>query len=197
MVSFNWSFYLTSMFICIGIVAVLLLLRFLKIKLQEIFDKKSRYWFEQLSIHKGIVADEKDPKKKKLERKVKFYSSTYRFMENYMEYRDHFEWHRLPYTIYVALRWVAVVLFSFVAAFILCTGPTDYRFVKIYQNYTYPEYTNMEKPTKKDCEAAEEKNEKLNEIIFVKGVDTIPKIDTSLLWAKFVKTIDDKYEAVK
>ena len=36
-----------------------------------------------------------------------------------------------------------------------------------------------------------------NEIIFVEGIDTIPKIDTSLLWAKFVKTIDNKYEAVK
>jgi hypothetical protein len=55
----------------------------------------------------------------------------------------------------------------------------------------------MENPTKKDCENAEAKNEKLNEIIFVEGIDTIPKIDTSLLWAKFVKTIDNKYEAVK
>ena len=197
MVSFNWSFYLSSLFKCIGIVAVLLLLRFLKIKLHKVFSKKSRYWSDQLSIHKDIVADEKDPKKEKLERKVKFYSSADRFMENYMEYQEYFEWPRLPYTIYISLRWLAVVIFSLVTVFILCTGPTDYRYVKAYQKYIYPKYTNMENPTKNDCENAEAKNEKLNEIIFVKGVDTIEKIDTSLLWAKFVKTIDDKYEAVK
>ena len=197
MISFNWSFYLSSMFICIGIVAGLLLLRFLKIKLHKVFNKKSRYWSDQLTIHKEIVADEKDPNKKKLERKIKFYSSADRFMNNYMDYRDYFEWRCLPYTIYIALRWVAVVLLSFTAAFILYTGPTDYRYVKAYQKYTYPKYTNMENPTKKDCEEAEAKNERLNEITFVKGVDTIPKIDTSLLWAKFVRTIDDKYEATK
>jgi hypothetical protein len=197
MVSFNWSFYLLSTFTCIGIVAVLLLLRFLKIKVHKIFNKKSRYWSEQLAIHKEIVADENDPNKKKLERKIKFYSSADRFMENYMEYQEYFEWPRLPYTIYISLRWLAVIIFSFMAAFILCTGPADYRYVKTYQKYTYPKYTNMENPTKKDCENAEAKNEKLNEIIFVKGVDTIPKIDTSLLWAKFVRTIDDKYEAAK
>ena len=197
MVSFNWSFYLSSMFKCIGIVAVLLLLRFLKIKIHKVFNKKSRYWSEQLVLHKEISADENDLNTKKLERKIKFYSSADRFMENYMEYRDYFEWSRLPYTIYISLRWVAVILLSFVTAFTLYTGPADYRYVKAYQKYIYPRYTNMENPTKKDCEEAEAKNERLNEIIFVEGVDTIPKIDTSLLWAKFVKTIDDKYEAAK
>lgn len=197
MVSFNWSFYLSSIFKCIGVVAVLLLLRFLKIKLQEISNRKSRYWSEQLAIHKELAADENDSNKKKLERKIKFYSDAYRFMSIYMDYQEYFEWRRLPYTIYIALRWLAVGLLSLVAAFILCTGPADYRYVKAYQKYTYPKYTNMENPTKKDCENAEAKNAKLNEIIFVKGVDTIPKIDTSLLWAKFVRTIDDKYEATK
>lgn len=197
MVSFNWSFYLSSIFKCIGVVVVLLLLRFLKIKVHKIFNKKSRYWSEQLEILEEIAADENDPNKKKLERKIKFYSSADRFMENYMEYRDYFEWPRLPYTIYISLRWVTVVLFSFVAAFTFYTGPADYNYVKAYQKYTYPKYTNMENPTKKDCENAEAKNERLNEIIFVEGVDTIPKIDTSLLWAKFVRTIDNKYEATK
>jgi len=108
-----------------------------------------------------------------------------------------FNWSFYLSSMFTCIGIVAVVLLSFVAAFILCTGPADYRYVKTYQKYTYPRYTNMENPTKKDCENAEAKNEKLNEIIFVEGIDTIPKIDTSLLWAKFVKTIDNKYEAVK
>lgn len=51
---------------------------------------------------------------------------------------------------------------------------------------------NLEHPTKLQCEEAEAYNVKDNYLILKENADTLKKIDTTKMWAKFLKDVEDE-----
>jgi hypothetical protein len=60
----------------------------------------------------------------------------------------------------------------------------------------YERYTNLEYPTYEDCKDAEKQNQNLNDMTFIKQEvkDSLPKINTAKVWAKFEDNITKERE---